>query len=175
MYNFGVGKQTLYIITGLPYSGKTILSNELVKRFKFIVCSVDEELDKGNYIVERMVQRDWNYIYSKAYERLKKYLSDGQTVIFDGASLKRSERETLKQIAKSMNIPYKLIYVNTPKEEIKQRWLKNLKTKERDHVKKITLNFAFNLFEEPQPDENPIIYNKDINLERWIKDNLIQD
>ena len=104
----------LYIITGLPYAGKTTLTNELVKRFKFTAVSVDEAIDEGGYVLEQMTQKDWNVVYSKAYEKLKRLLQNGKTVIFDGASLKRSERETLRQIAEAGNAtPYFNLCENT--------------------------------------------------------------
>jgi len=118
-------KQALYIVTGLPYSGKTTLTNELVKRFGFAVASVDEFLDKGSYVVEKMTQEDWNKVYSQAYKKLKELLGEGKTVIFDGGSLRKSERQTLKNIVESMNILSKLIYVNTTKEEIIKRRTEN--------------------------------------------------
>lgn len=31
---------------------------------------------------------------------------------------------------------------------------------------------AINMFETPTEDEKPIIYNKDIDLEEWIKKNI---
>ncbi|GAG93899.1 unnamed protein product, partial [marine sediment metagenome] len=53
-------KQFLYIITGLPYSGKTTLKTEMMRRFGYPTVSVDEYLSKGNYIVEEMTQKDWD-------------------------------------------------------------------------------------------------------------------
>ena len=35
----------LYILTGLPYSGKTTLRRELMKRFNFKSVSVDERMN----------------------------------------------------------------------------------------------------------------------------------
>ena len=64
-------KPTLYILTGLPYSGKTTLTNELVKRFGFKTASVDDVMDERGLDSDTMVQEDWNAVYSEAYERLK--------------------------------------------------------------------------------------------------------
>lgn len=165
-------KPLLYIVTGLPFAGKTTLTRKLAERFRFIIASVDEFLDAGNYVVKKMTQDDWNKTYSQAYQKLKRCLLESKTVIFDGGSLKKSERITLKNIAKSLNIPSKLIYVNTTREEIIQRRLKNQKTRERDQLEDVTMEKAFDMFEEPTPDENPILYNHHINLDIWIKENI---
>lgn len=162
----------LYIMTGLPYSGKSTLTKKLVERFSFSVASMDEVIDENNFEIAEMTQEDWNYVYSEGYERLKKMLTEGKTVVLDLGNLKRSERDTARRIAESMDIPYKLIYVNTPPEEIKRRRLQNIETKERGHLEDVSMERALNMFQEPTEDENPIIYNQDMDLEKWIKENI---
>ena len=164
--------QIMLIITGLPFSGKTTLTRALVKRCGFTVASVDEVLREGKYKVEKMTQKDWESVYSEAYARLKARLSSGESVIFDGGSLLKSERKTLKEISKKVNIPHKLIYVNTPRIQIDQRRLENMKVKKRDYVKKKTMSIALSMFEEPSKRENAILFNEDTDLESWIKENL---
>ena len=163
----------LYIITGLPYAGKTTLVHELVRRFGFTTISVDEFIDRGSYVVERMTQADWDRVYTQAFRGLRNYLLRGKTVVFDGGSLKRSERDTLKRIAEKAGTLAKLIYINTPRDVIKRRWLKNQASKVRDHIEEATMDKALDMFEEPQREENPILYNQDTDLESWVKRNII--
>lgn len=162
----------LYIMVGLPYSGKTTLRNELMKRFGFNYVSMDDVIDEKNFSVPEMTQDDWNYVYSRGYEKLKDELSEGKTVILDLGNLKRSERDTARNIAASVNVPYKLIYVNTPKDEILRRWRENQESKVRGHLEKESFNKALDMFQEPTADENPILYNSDMDLEAWIKENI---
>src|SRR5215471_597441 len=112
-----MNKQKLYIITGLPYSGKTVLSRELMKRFGFGYASVDDEITNGNYEVTEMNQQDWKDVYFRAYEKLERLLCDSKPVVFDGASLKRSERQNLRNIAEKCGAESVLIYVNTSPDE----------------------------------------------------------
>ena len=170
-----MSNQILYIITGLPYSGKSTLSRDLVKRFGFTVASVDEVMEESHYSSENMNQDDWNFVYSEAYRRLKQYLVDGKTVIFDGGSLLTSERNTIKGIAEKVGVKSKLIYVKVAKEEIKRRWIENQITKVRDHLVEETINHALSMFEEPTADEKTIIYNQEMNLDLWVKQNIHQN
>lgn len=160
----------LYIVTGLPYSGKSVLSHELIKRFGFSYASVDAEITKGNYDVTKMSQQDWNDVYTRAYESLEWLLRSGKTTIFDGASLTRHERQNLRSIAKDCSAEPVLIYVNTPFEETMQRRARNVTTEERAHLQDETVAKAKALFEEPGTDEQPIIYSSHLDLEQWIKD-----
>lgn len=162
----------LYILTGLPYSGKTTLARELNKRFGFSLVSMDEVIERRGDKVEEMIQEDWNTVYSEGYKKLKKLLSRGKTVVLDLANLKRSEKEAAKQIARSLGSDYKLIYLNVLVEEIKRRWWKNERTKERGQLARRTLNRALNMFEEPTVDESYIAYNQSMNLDKWIKENI---
>lgn len=163
----------LYSLTGLPYSGKTTLRKELIKRFGFSYISIDEIMDeKDMWRKGHPIQEDWNVAYSEAYEKLKNLLRNGDSVIFDGASLKFKERETQRQIAEECGVDWKLIYVNTPKEVIIKRRLENLETKDRGHLNKREMEVAFGMFEEPTLEENPVIYNHEMSLDDWAKNNI---
>ncbi len=164
--------KTLYIITGLPYAGKSTLTKKLVEKFNFTVTSVDKFLDTKDFKSDTMSQADWDLVYSEAYKELELYLRENKDVIFDGGSLKKSERETLREIAKKSNANSKLIYVSAPSEKIKERWLENQTTKERGHLEENSLNTAFDMFEEPTPDENPIVYTEGTDFNVWSKENI---
>jgi predicted kinase len=162
----------LYILTGLPYSGKTTLTKELVKRCGFGSVSMDDVMEARGYEAEKMTQEDWNSVYSEGYEKLKNLLSKGKTVILDLGNLKRSERKTAKLIAESLHSSYKLIYLNIPVDQIKDRWAKNNETNERNQLEQITLDRELNMFEKPTADENYITYNQSMDLDKWIKENI---
>jgi len=165
-------KPTLYILTGLPYSGKTTLTNELIKRFGFKTASVDGVMDERGLDSDTMVQKDWNEVYSEAYERLKANLARGNSVVFDMGHLKFSERKSSRQMAESLGIKYKLIYINTSLDEIQKRRIQNETTKERGQLSDYGMKVALSQFQEPTADENPIIYNQQMNLDNWIKENI---
>lgn len=167
-----MSKPKLYIVTGLPYAGKSVLSRELIKRFSFGYASVDDELSKGKYDVTKMSQEDWNDVYSRAFETLEGLLRSGKTSVFDGASLKHSERDLLRDIARECGGEPVLVYVNTSPEETAERRLKNMTTQERAHLKEETVSKALAMFEQPTEDEQPIIYNASLDLDKWVKENV---
>jgi len=163
----------LYIFAGLPYSGKTTLTKELVKRFGFSSVSMDDIIDQKGYEVEKMTQEDWNLVYSEGYGNLKRLLLEGKTVVLDLGNLKRSERKTAGEIAESLGSNHKLIYLDVSVDEIEARWERNKTSKERGQLERATLNRALKMFEKPTPDENFIPYNQNMNLDEWIKTNIL--
>lgn len=161
---------TLYILTGLPYSGKTTLRKELVKRFGFQPVSVDEIMEERNMWREgNPTMEDWGIAYSEAYKQIDNYLTHGKTVIFDCGNLPVHERENARNIAEKLHLPHVLIYVNTPKEEIMRRRKENEQTQVRGHLDDNTLQVALRQFVEPTENEHPILYNQQMNLEEWLK------
>jgi predicted kinase len=143
-----------------------------VRRFGFGYASVDSEITSGNYDVTKMTQQDWNDVYTRAFDTLTSLLQSGKTTVFDGASLKHSERDTLRKIAKDCAAEPVLIYVNTSLEETAERRLKNLSTQERAHLKDETMRKALAMFEVPGEDEQPVTYNASLNLEEWVEENI---
>ena len=133
---------------------------------------MDDVMEETKLDPDTMNQEDWNYVYSEGYDRLKKYLAEGFSVIVDCGNLKRSERETPKKIAESMDANFKLIYINISKEEAKERWIKNQTTKERDTLTDKTMTTAQDMFDEPSDDEKPILYNQQMDLDKWINENI---
>lgn len=163
----------LYILIGLPYSGKTTLTQELVSRLGFSKVSIDDVINERELEVEKMTQKDWNEVYSEGYVKVKTLLREGKTVVLDLANLKRSERQTAKNIAKSLGKDSKVIYLNIPSEEIIRRWEINEKTRDRDQLEEMTLQRAFDMFQEPAEDENYIIYHQQMDLDKWIEENIL--
>lgn len=167
-----MSKQVLYILTGRSFAGKTTLRKKLVRRFGFSVVSVDSYIEKYKMYVPQMTQKDWDLVYFKTYEKLKKLLREGKTTIHDG-NLKRSERNLVRTIAKEFKIPHKLIHIKVSEEEVMERWKRNQKIKNGRKMDEKSFNIAQEKFEEPTDDEDPIIYTGEVNLDEWIKKNTL--
>lgn len=165
-------KTTLYIMTGLPYAGKTMLRNVLVKRFDFNVVSLDEIIAERKHKIERMSPADWNSAYQEAYNRLEKLLADGKTAIFDSCNLYRHERDGAKRVAENAGANCKLIYINTPPAEVRKKWLINQQTGERSSLEEDFFDMTIRIFEKPAPEENPVIYSPTEDLDAWIRKHI---
>jgi len=159
-------------MVGLPYSGKTTFTKELVSRFGFEVISMDDLMDREGLDPVTMTQEDWNMVYSRGYRKLEKLLLEEKTVILDLGNLTRKERDTARAIANRVNVPFKLIYINIPVEEIMARRQKNEETKERGQLVEESMQKALDLWEEPSSDEKFVVYNQQMDLENWIKVNI---
>ena len=51
--------------------------------------------------------------------------------------------------------------------------MENKKIKTRGHIKNITLSKAFEMFEEPEIEENAIVYLCSEDLNNWLEKNIV--
>src|SRR4030042_2281801 len=101
-------KPHLYIICGLPFSGKTILAKYLTKRFGFVRVNFDdinEERGLGEKRNDEISDEDWQKTCEIAYDDIDQALAMGKTVVNDGANHSKAERDKLREIAKKYNVP----------------------------------------------------------------------
>lgn len=162
----------LYIFCGLPYSGKSTLTKELLKRPNTFAVSMDDIMDERGLDSELMSQDEWNSVYSEGYEELKIFLKEGSDVVLDLGNLLKSERVDAELIGKSVGAECVKIYINTPVEEIWNRWKRNETIKERGQVSESELKNAIAMFETPTEDEDFIELKPTDNLVEWINKKL---
>lgn len=168
-------KPIQYLLVGFPYSGKTTLARELVKRLGFAQINIDQlkfargYLDVGDDDVPDEV---WDEIFKQADELIKSYLTQGKNVANEYAWITREWRDRARKVAADGGFETKVIYVNPPEQVIRQRREENSKMNERFHWSDEEFERNFKDFEAPSVDENIIVYDQTIPVEEWIKKNL---
>jgi predicted kinase len=162
----------LYILCGIPFSGKTTLANELVKRLSFTRIDLDEvkfDLFGKDITDEEIDQSGWDKIYQEMYKKIEEALQNGKTVIHDTGNFTKYERSLISDIAKKVGVEYKTIFVYTPIPIARQRLLKNRETNERFDVTDKAFDETVAEMEPPGEDENAITYDSSEFLEEFIK------
>lgn len=159
---------TLFIMSGLPFSGKSTLSKKIsqslgIKRISFDEVWVDIPVIPGNDDIEK-----WRYISQKCDDLVVDELKNNRSVIYDNLGDRPNNRDKMRQLAINNNADFKIIYINISKEKVINRRQENLKLQSRAQVSDENFNNALNSFEIPTPSENPIIYNSNQNIEEWI-------
>lgn len=98
----------LYLLCGIPFSGKTTLAKEIVRKLGYTRIDLDDikfELHGTDVKDEELKQEDWDVIYQEMYKRIKTSLKEGQTVIHDTGNFTKYERGLVRKIADKLNIP----------------------------------------------------------------------
>src|SRR5258708_7804853 len=118
----------LYIMCGLPFSGKTTLAQELSKRFGIAIVGIDNIREERGFSWlenEKVTAEDWKSIFDESYKRTLAHLEEHKSVLYDSANQDRISRDRLRQIAHYGEVSSKVIFLDVPEGEIRKRWIKN--------------------------------------------------
>lgn len=168
-------KPTLYILCGLPFSGKTVLTSKLINVLDLAKVSIDEIKFAHGFTWsedENMSGEDWKKIFSESYDNTREFLIQGRDVIYDSANQDRASRDRLRALASDGDFLTKVIHLDTPFEVIHDRREKNKTLKNRFQLPDRFFNAAFENYEPPTKDENVITYNDNTEFDSWIKNNF---
>lgn len=111
-----MNEQTLYVMIGLPASGKSYIAENMAEDKSAIVISSDNI--RKEIFGDNKTQDNPNEVFRVAHEEISSYLQLGENVIFDATNISYKHRRTLLQKVKKHNVRCTAIFVATPIEEI---------------------------------------------------------
>src|SRR5215212_10518349 len=106
--------QHLFLLCGLPFSGKSTMGRALETQLGIVHIEVDRHhLDRDGAFPERRVQRpEWISAYRAAYAQVEAALDAGKSVVFDAVSFRRVQRDRIRRIAMKHGIQMTIIYLD---------------------------------------------------------------
>ncbi|MDQ3239578.1 MAG: ATP-binding protein [bacterium] len=156
----------LYIICGLPFSGKTYLSNKISKYTNCTLISYDQLwLDKKNETGEDL---SWEQLSSTVHRLIINNLRIGISVIYDTLNDTVNNREILRKIAQKEKGESIVIYTNTTLDTVLKRQVENKKSGDRHSVSEENFQNALKRFEPPHEIENALEFTPETDIEIWL-------
>lgn len=138
--------QTLYILCGLPFAGKSILGKEMSIKTGYTLISYDD-------VWQSLFHLNKNITYQIVLDDCKKQitdlLNDGFSVIYDSANPKEEHRSEFENLAKASAVNPKVIYLELSVDEINRRREKSLIDKTHHVVSDENFNNAVLQLEPP--------------------------
>jgi predicted kinase len=158
----------LYIMSGLPFAGKSTLTKALINRFGFSLVGLDEiNRERGiGFHGKPVAPQEWEITYKEAYRRIGQLLSEGKSVIYDATNFTRQQRDEPKQIAQKHNACAKVIYVHVSKDEAMRRWRENRQTSNRPDVKDEDFAQVADNFQVPTEEIILLTHSQEIEPQR---------
>ena len=154
-------KSTVYLLCGLPLSGKTFHSKKLENQLNITLLSIDEEYFKvvGNTQQEYRDYKLEQDIEEKLKIKIIELLKSNKSIILDYGFWKKKKRDEYKKIIEDNGGEWRLIYFKTSKDELLQRLNKRntLKHDNYQYMTSIMLEDFYNKFEEPIDEDEEII------------------
>lgn len=152
-------QRTLWILCGLPYSGKTHLAQQIVERTSIVHISIDHILKELDFDWDTGHLPDtagWEKVFNLSYAMTRDALKGGLNVLYDSTNHTKISRDTLRTIAQESGADAKVIFVDTPIEVIWERWTKNRLTKNRSVIARDLVEQTIQSFEIPTSSEGEV-------------------
>ncbi|HLV98019.1 MAG TPA: AAA family ATPase [Ktedonobacterales bacterium] len=146
---------TLYIMCGLPYSGKTTFARRLSEQTGYPVVSIDDIRESLGFYWGRHEadSAGWQRIFTIVEQTVAALLQTGKNVIYNSTNHDKASRLRFADLARSLGCHFTIIFLDTPREVIQQRRQQNLLSQERSHIPDQFFTDALLTFEPPTEDE----------------------
>lgn len=109
----------LILLCGLPGAGKSTLANKLVHKLPAVVMSPDKEMyARGIDLYDEKARAE---VEAEQWQRAKKLLKKGGTVVLENGFWGRLERDALRLEARKLSARVELHYLDVPFEELWRR------------------------------------------------------
>lgn len=167
-----MASNTLIILCGIPFSGKTTLAKFLESQNVGVRIDLDDikfELLGSAVKDEEVTQEQWDTVYKKMYEIIETELHAGRTVIHDTGNFTKYEREQVKKIAKKLKLETKIIFLDVPTAIALERLEENRKIRTRFNISDKSFEDAVEEMEKPELDENVLYINEHDNIEKVLE------
>lgn len=167
--------QTLFILCGEAFSGKSTLAKDIAPYYGARIVGRDEVYFATEKILalENTPEDDddflWKSLWPLILQGTKNQLLLGNSVVIDDNCFYLKQRDELRSIAKELGVNGVLIYLNIPKEILQKRKEENKIQKNRHDVPSSWMEEDSNLFERPTELEKPIIYNSYIPFDELVR------
>ena len=163
----------LYILCGLPFSGKTTLAKKIAEYTGSKLVAFDQlwlELEKNTQLAPSLTgNEEWRLIRRVAKEKISESLKNSRSVVYDDTNVRLEHREELRDVARQHGAMPVVVYVDTHPAIREEREKENLLTKRRHGVEPVNSKKALAQFEEPGPPEHVIVFSSENNLEEWLR------
>lgn len=163
-------RQRLYIIFGIPFSGKSTLVRELVRQRGCRAIDIDAintARGVGNADAP-ITPEDWEISFASARTQLDDALAAGASVAYDGHVWSRAQREDFRALASAAGADITFIYLDIPEAVARERWKANRQTAQRHDIPDDLFTQAVELMEPPDETESVKRYNGVAPVETWV-------
>jgi predicted kinase len=157
----------LYLMCGLPFSGKSTLARAIAARVEGDVVSLDElNAERGIARSFDMPVTEWAETHELALQRCRTLMAAGQAVVVDDTNCYRWLREDHRRDAKAAGYETIVVLLDVPLETCLER--ARLGEPEIPSAVEAMVRMAQE-FEAPTLDERPLIFDGESEMGAWLE------
>jgi predicted kinase len=160
----------LYIVFGIPFSGKSTLVRELVRQRGCRAIDIDAfNTARGVGVAGAPITpEDWEISFASAKAQLDHALAAGESVAYDGHVWSHAQRDEFRTLASAAGADITFIYLDVPESVVRERWQANRQTAQRHDVPDDLFTQAVELMEPPDKTESVMRYDGLAPVETWV-------
>ncbi len=162
---------TLYILSGLAFSGKSTLAKKLAGYIDAELVSFDPLWVEHEKEIPD-VNHGWRFIRQIAKRKIGEFLRSGRSVVYDDTNPRREHREEFREVADQAGVKAIVIYVDTSIEVIRERMQANLQDPQRHDVSEENFQNNIQQLEKPGMDEKPLVFSHTDSTGEWLRKNF---
>jgi predicted kinase len=169
-----VDQQHLFLLCGLPFSGKSTMGRAMQEQLGIVHVEVDSHVLTGRPGLEelgsrRIEREEWITAYQAAYRQVEVALDAGRSVVFDAVSYRRTQRERVRRIAAKFDVPMTVVYLDVSPADAKKRLFANRASPIRGNVPDADFEEVAVGLQLPQEDEQVLRYRPNEPVDSWIE------
>jgi len=165
--------KTLYLMCGLPFSGKTTLARKIVERLQCTYISLDNiNAERGLWGGDGILIEEWERTHALARERLATWMVTEKDAVVDDTNNLRWLRDRWRAAARSSGYRTVVIYLGIPHTELATRRRANQVTANRKGITEAVWAEHVSNFEPPAADERVLRFGLTEDAESWVKDHF---
>ena len=159
----------LYLLCGMPFSGKTTLGKCVAQYLNSPYISLDEINEaRGLFGGNGIAVEEWEKTHSLAMQQLQDLMQSGEDIVLDDTSCFRWLRDRFRNFGSHYGYQTIIIFLDISLSKIWNRIEENEKTQARHQVKQDIIQEMAKTFEYPQHDEATIKYTGEQIIEEWL-------
>lgn len=169
-------QKKLFILCGLPFSGKTDLAKRIQEKLGGVVVSQDEvflslwKRKKGDLEIGDEGPAFWAQAHLESLKEVERALAIGDRVIWDHTNLTRKERLKALSIAEKNGVSAEIVFLDVFCDEIKIRRKQNKITRVRNDIPEWLFQRRLDEMERPSVSEAKLEEIKNFQeLEAYIR------
>lgn len=154
----------LFILCGLPYSGKTYVAKKIVAATQCAFVSIDDIFHAHGYDWNTNTlpdEKGWAEIFEISYDQTRDALRKSKTVLYDSTNHTRASRDELRAVAEKSDAEVVVLLIDVPEEVVYSRREKNVHNHTSSIVSKELVGMTVAAFERPREDERVVIFSNE--------------
>jgi predicted kinase len=160
----------VYILCGIPFSGKSTLAHILSIQRGWTHVDVDaiaqSLIDSCDGDV---TEEQWTEAFTASYEQVTTNLARGQSVVHDATNYARTVRDRVRAIAHQFGSSAHVIYITIPIQEADRRRIANQAHPQRHQVSDTDFFEVVSSLEPPTEDESVLVFDGTLDVATWIE------